>query len=968
MVSPVPSGTVSFLFTDVVGSTRSWEDDPAGTARGIEMHDEIVKRRVAEAGGHVFSTAGDGFGVAFATAHEALATAVRIQRELLTARWPGSPLEVRMGLHTGTADERDGDYFGPVVNRAARIQASGHGGQILISATTAEAAASGLDSDTTLVDLGLHRLRDVEEPLRLYDVRHTALPVVTEPLRTQDALRHNLPEFLTSFVGRDEQMERLDELLAEHRLVVLTGVGGTGKTRLAVEAGHRQLPAYRDGVWLVELAPVTDPSLVMTAIGDTWGLRPGEGAPIADVVARYLRERELLVVIDNCEHVLEAAAGAIRHILDSAPGVRVIATSRESVGLPGEALLHVPSLGLPSDSDEIDSESAQLFLERAADVRPDFSPDAPELEAVARICRRVDGIPLGLELAAARLRSLSAQELADRLEDSFRILAGSAKASLPRQRTLSATIDWSHDLLETPDRTVFRRLAVFAGGFNLEAAEAVCPGNDMEGWEVLDHLDSLVDKSLVFPSHDPGRDTRYRMLEPVRQYAQERLMSSGEAAEVQRTHARHYVDMVDAASPRLRGPEQGAWLERLDADYANIRAAFTVLSETGDAERHLRMAFALFPYWMAGGMQLEAIDTALVGLREIAPGIDPLLGVKVWWTTAFLGAQITRPESIQHAREGLALADRLDDPNARGKMELALGAAIRHSTTDPEYLEHLVEGRRLLEEHPEPVWWDPPWERALIHALLFEYLDPDDPHILEHFEAAVAGFERLGDEVFLSIPLTMTTGVIGSMGNDWVVEKLRRAVEITERIGIPLWRGHARFFLGVMLSMRGDDAAAIEPIAAGAKDLEECGDLNCWAGASRRQAMAEAALGAPDDARRRLGRVLEALPSLPMRDLQRIRLVDAMTSVLVSAGEHERAAVALGLAEANELAVSLAAGRGLDSLRLDIVEVLGETKTAELAAEGAAWSLDEGVAVLEGWMKEGQPSAPRGGGVEISSP
>lgn len=952
MVSSMPTGTVSFLFTDVVGSTRSWETDPTGMAGCIELHDSIVNRCVEAAGGHVFSTAGDGFGVAFATAHEAISTAVRIQHELLTAPWPGPRLEVRMGLHTGAADERDGDYFGPVVNRAARIEAAGHGGQILVSATTAESASSWLDSKITLADLGIHRLRDVEQPLRLFEVRHPELPIVSEPVQALDALRHNLPEYLTSFIGRDEHLQKLDGLLAEHRLVVLTGVGGTGKTRLAVEAARRRLSAHRDGVWLVELAPVTNPTLVMTAIGDTWGLRPGEGAPIDEVVARYLRERELLVVIDNCEHVLDAAAGAIRQLLDSSPGVRVMATSRESVGLPGEALLHVPSLGLPSDPDEIDSESVRLFLERASDVRTDFSPDVPELEAVARICRRVDGIPLGLELAAARLRSLSAQELADRLDDSFRILAGSAKASLPRQRTLSATIDWSHDLLEPPDRTVFRRLAVFAGGFNLEAAEAVCSGNGMEGWEVLDRLDSLVDKSLVFPSHDPGRDTRYRMLEPVRQYAQERLMSSGEAGEVQRTHARHYVEMVGAASPRLRGPEQGAWTERLDVDYANIRAAFTVLSETGDAERHLRMAFELFPYWMAGGMQLEAIDTALAGLGEVTSGIDPLLPVKVWWTTAFLGAQITRPEAIEHAREGLVLADRLDDPNARGKMELALGAAIRHSTTDPEYLEHLVEGRRLLEEHPEPVWWDPPWEQALIHAVLFEYLDPDDPRTLEHFDAAVAGFESLGDEAFLSIPLTMTIGVIGSMGNDWVVDKLRRAVEITERIGVPLWRGHARFFLGAMLGMGGDDAAAIEPIAAGAKDLEECGDLNCWAGASRRQAIAEAALGAPDDARRRLGRVLEALPTLPMQELQKIRLVDAMTYVLFSAGECERAAVALGVAEANELSVSPAAGRGLDRLRHDIVEELGETRTTELAAEGASLGLEKGLETLSDWLRD----------------
>ena len=955
MVTPAPTGMVSFLFTDVVGSTRSWEADPAGMAASIELHDSIVRRCIEEGGGHVFSTAGDGFGAAFTAPHEAITTAVRIQHQVLAADWSGPALQVRMGLHTGAVAERDDDYFGPAVNRAARIQAAGNGGQILVSRTTAEAAADWLDSDTTLADMGTHHLKDLEEPEHLFEVRHPGLPEVSDPIKVVDAHRHNLPEYLTSFVGRSDQLEGLADLLDGHRLVVLTGVGGTGKTRLAVESARRMVGRFPDGTWLVELAPVTNPTFTMTAIGDTWGLRPGEGASIDEVVARYLRTKELLVIIDNCEHLLDAAASAIRHLLDSSPGVQVVATSRESLGIPGEALLQVPSLPLSADAGELDSEAVHLFLDRAAEARPDFSPGRSDLEAIVRICRRVDGIPLGVELAAARLRSLAPAELAHRLEGSFRILAGSAKASLPRQRTLSATIDWSYDLLTPQERDLFRRLSVFAGGFDLAAAEGVCTGEGVKAWEVLDLVDSLIDKSLVLTSQTKAGGTRYRLLEPVRQYAQERLSDSRKAEETQLLHASYFSDLVGIASPGLRSPDQQDWTGRLHIDYPNIRAALTTLAEARDHSRYLQMVFDLFCYWMSAGMQLEAIDSALAVLEHARADTDPSLRVKTWWTTAFLGAQITRPESVGYANQGLSLARSLEDDNMIGRMELALGAAIRHSTSDPGYLDHLTEGSRLLDANPEPAWWEPTWDRALSDFLLFEYLPAEDERWVEHYEAATNGFESLGDEAFLAAALTMSSMPSSTLGKE-KEPNLLRAMEITGRLDLPLWRGHARLYFGINLLVQESHAEAADYLGTGAVDLEECGDLSCWAHARRYGAWSELSLGAPEKARRWILDVIDSLPDLPLKEIHKPRTLDLAVDLLVAAGEHEWAAVALGLAQRTELEVAAVMGRGHDRLRTEIVRVLGQSRADELLAEGDSLDLDEGLAAIREWLEQMSPA------------
>ncbi|NND85694.1 MAG: adenylate/guanylate cyclase domain-containing protein [Acidimicrobiia bacterium] len=720
-MASLPTGIVSFMFTDVEGSTKLWDEHPDEMKEALARHDAILRTAIEAHGGYVFSTAGDAFAAAFDTADGAVNACLDAQLALLAEEWAGPVIRVRMGVHTGSADERDGDYFGPTLNRAARIMSAGHGMQVLVSRTSADL----LDGGISLADLGTHRLKDLRDPQHLFGLTHEELPEVDRPLRTVDQPASNLPAYLTTFVGREETATTLEALVGGNRLTVLTGVGGTGKTRLAVETARRIGRAHGAGAWIAELAPITDPGNIIPAIADVWGLRAGEGASIDEVLVRYLWGKDLLLVVDNCEHLLEAATDTISMLLDRCPELRIVATSRESLGIPGEAILRVPSLGLPTSGDEVAStEAGMLFLDRAESAQPGFTAGPADLDAIARIVQRIDGIPLGLELAAARLRSLSPTELANRLEDSFRILSGSAKTALPRQRTLQATIDWSHDLLDERGRALFRRLSVFVGGFDLAAAEAVCAGTDLEDWEVVDVLDALVDQSLVVVV--PGEETRYRLLEPIRQYAQERLGPSGEAGELRLRHAHHFAGFAAQTSPLLRGPDQRDWWDRVAIELDNLRAALATLLDAGDLEGHLTLAFDLFTFWVRDGLQVEGIAASLEGLTKVGDEIDAELRVRTWWTAAIMSAEITSIDGIDQARAGLEIAEDAGDPRLIGMAELALGATINHATTDPEYLEHLVRGRELLDEHP-PNWWDPVWEKGLINLLLGAYLPPATP-------------------------------------------------------------------------------------------------------------------------------------------------------------------------------------------------------------------------------------------------
>ena len=588
----IPTGTVTLLFTDIEGSTRLWEAEPDAMAVALRRHDEILRGAIESSGGYVFKTVGDAFCAAFAAAGKALQAVLAAQRELTAQQWPTSrPVRVRMGLHTGVCEERDADYFGPVVNRAARLEAVAHGGQVLISAATAELlsgalASSEVESGTALRDLGLHRLKDLGRPEQIFQLEAEFLQATFPELASLDnpELPNNLPAMLSAFVGRETELAAVREQIRQARLLTLTGAGGSGKTRLALQAAA-ELIGTPGGVWLAELAPLTDGGQVAGTMAAVLGITDHGGSSATSAIVQALAGQDSVIVLDNCEHLIDAAAKFCDEVIRHCPKVRFLATSREPLGIDGERVYRVPSMSLPERNAETAGELAAsdavlLFVERAQRHKPSFVLDDPSVPLVATICLRLDGIPLALELAAARLSSMSLAQIAGRLDQRFRLLTGGSRNAMPRQQTLQATVDWSFGLLHPAERDTLTRLSVFSGGFDLEAAEAICTSTTVDALDVLDLLGSLVDKSLVVADHT--RDSvRYRLLETVRQYsAQELLRAAGDdgVLQVRERHADYYLELARIGAPATTGHGQAEWLSRLDTEWDNLRAAFAHLA------------------------------------------------------------------------------------------------------------------------------------------------------------------------------------------------------------------------------------------------------------------------------------------------------------------------------------------------------------------------------------------------------
>ena len=609
----LPSGRVTFLFTDIEGSTALVQR--LGTAeyqRLLTLHSSLLRDSVAQADGREFGTEGDAHFFAFARAEDALRAAVAGQRALSAEAWPPeAEVKVRMGVHTGQPERHGDNYVGVDLNRVARIAAAGHGGQILVSEDTRAAAVDAL-GEAEVVDLGVHRLKDLVEPEHLYQVTAPKLRTEFPPIRSIDTRPKRLPAQPTSFIGRGQELADISGLVARARLVTLTGPGGSGKTRLAVAAADRLLPRFGDGVFFAPLGNIDDPGRVADAIASALELREAPDTPILRVVQDHLRDRSLLLVTDNFEHVVEGA-GVVASLLASAPGLSVLATSRELLHLQGEVEFAVPPLPVP-DATEADGDAAAnpcvvLFAQRAAGVRGDFRLNDETTRIVAEICRRVDGLPLAVELAAARIRILSPAELLARLDTRLGELRGGARDLPARQRTLRATIDWSYDLLDAAEQRLLARLSVFAGGWERAAAEAICSGD--LGVEVLDGLESLVDKSLVIRMAVADDASRFSMLETIREYAHERLESSGEAATVRSMHAGFFRDLAESAEPHLTGPESARWITSLTAEIPNLRAALRWAIESdapSDHECGLITAGALWRFWQLTGTLREAAE------------------------------------------------------------------------------------------------------------------------------------------------------------------------------------------------------------------------------------------------------------------------------------------------------------------------------------------------------------------------
>jgi predicted ATPase len=556
---------VTFLFTDVEGSTRRWEADAEGMRAALAAHDEVLHRAIEGHGGWQFKHTGDGVCAAFASPRSAVDAAVTAQREL--------ELPVRMGLATGEAELRGGDYFGAVLNRAARVMAAGHGGQILLADSTA-----GLLSGVDLIDLGPRRLRDLPTAVEVFQVRAAALRTDFPPLRALDASPGNLPGATTSFIGRESEAGEVHAAAKAHRLVTLTGVGGVGKTRLALEVAARLADEFPDGVWFFELAAVTDPAAVPDAVAAVLGITQQPGKSVSESVAAALEGRVRLLVFDNCEHVLDAAAGLVEAILAHSATVKILATSREGLRVNEEQLWRVPSLDVDSGTE---SAAVNLFVDRAHSVVLDFSLAQPgEADAVVEICRRLDGIPLAIELAASRMASMTAIEVRDRLDQRFRLLVGSRRG-LERHQTLRHAVAWSYDHLDDAEKPLLDRCSVFAGGFDLQSACAVMGSDD--DFATLDLLDALVRKSLLVADRSSGR-TRFSMLETIRQFAGEQLVAHGEATNVRAAHSRYFAGREADILALWDSPRQREAYDWLTLELANLRTAFRWAADHGDLD------------------------------------------------------------------------------------------------------------------------------------------------------------------------------------------------------------------------------------------------------------------------------------------------------------------------------------------------------------------------------------------------
>jgi predicted ATPase/class 3 adenylate cyclase len=602
-MAAIPSGTVTLLFTDIEGSTRLWESERAEMAAALRRHDAILREAIGRAEGFVFKTVGDEFCAAFRTPLAAVSAALDAQQALADEAWPTSrPVLVRMGLHTGVCEERDNDYFGPPVNRTARLEAIAHGGQVLLSGAAAGLVADGLPDGVALRPLGQHRLKDLGRPEQVFQLEAAFLVADFPQLASLDnpELPNNLPMIISPFIGRDPELAEVRDLLRASRLLTLTGAGGSGKTRLALQAAAEMLGVRRDGIWYVELAPLTEPEQVPAAVAAVLGLPDPGSLQLAEAVIDALGCQDALVILDNCEHLIDAAAKFCDTGIRHCPKIRLLATSREPLGIDGERVYRVPSMSLPpgdaaTADDVAHSDAVRLFADRARLSDPTFVLDDSTALLVASICRRLDGIPLALELAAARLTSMSLQQVSRRLDHRFRLLTGGSRNAMPRQQTLQATVDWSFGLLTAQEQQTLMRLSVFAGGFELEAAETVCTTETVDAWDVADLVGSLVDKSLVIADHWPGT-VRYRMLETIRQYAAQKLLRAAGDAEVlaiRGKHADYYLQLATTAEPKLKGHDQGQWLRRLDAEWDNLRAAFAHLAADNRDDDVLALAVAL---------------------------------------------------------------------------------------------------------------------------------------------------------------------------------------------------------------------------------------------------------------------------------------------------------------------------------------------------------------------------------------
>jgi predicted ATPase/class 3 adenylate cyclase/Tfp pilus assembly protein PilF len=779
-VASPPTGTVTFLFTDIEGSTRMWERSPQAMQAALARHDELLRRAIEERGGYVFKTVGDAFCCAFPTAPDALEAALDAQRLLLNERWAESdPLGVRMALHMGASEERDADYFGPPVNRVARLLSAAHGGQVLLSLPTHEMVRDQLPTGVSLAELGEHRLKDLFRPERVFQLVSPDLPSEFPPLRTLDAYRNNLPLQPTPLVGREEEVSEVCDLLrgeATH-LFTLTGPGGIGKTRLALQTAANLLDDFPDGTFFAPLATLTEAELFFSAVAETLGVKETAEQPLEESLKDYLGQRRLLLVLDNFEQVL-GAAPQVTELLAVAPGLKVLATSRAPLGLYGEHEFPVPPLSLPDLKRPpplerlTQYEAVGLFVERAQAIKPDFKVTNESAPAVAEICVRLDGLPLAIELAAARIKMLPPKAMLQRLTSRLKLLTGGARDLPERQRTLRATIEWSHALLDQGEQMLFARLAVFSGGRTLEAMEAICDAEGDLPVDTFEGVSSLLDKSLLRQEEGPNGEPRFVMLETIHEFAREKLGQSAEVEQIKRVHAQYFLTLAEEAYPELKGPNQLEWLERLEAEHDNMRAALTWALERKEVEVALRLGGALSWFWSLRGYHSEGRRWLEEALAMEGRGSPEVRAMSLAGAGALASEQGDYDRAQEACQEGLELLEHeAREASEAKRCLLACLGWMAWEREDYRRATELYEESLALSREMSDTWW---LASTLSDLALVSHFRGDSERATELYEQSMEFFREQGDKQSLAFCLNNLAMMAISQGD------LGRAAQLTD--------------------------------------------------------------------------------------------------------------------------------------------------------------------------------------------
>ena len=818
---------VAFLFSDIEGSSLKWLNHRAAMQEALRVHDDILRSTISAHGGEVFKTGGDSFNAAFRRPSDAVGAAIKAQHALARHDWSAvDGLAVRMAVHVGTAEKREGDYFGPALNRVARLLTLGHGGQVLLTSSAAELVAAERENRHTLRHLGAHPLDDPLQPVAVHQVDVPGLPHEFPPLRTTENRPTNLPRQPTALIGRDAELERLRTLLSQNPLVTVTGTGGVGKTRIALEVGTRLLDRFPDGAWLVELAAISDATLVPGAVTTALHIDTSSAKTPLDAMVSRLKTQDLLLLLDNCEHVIDAVAAMVETLIAAAPKVRVLISSQEPLGIAGEQIFRLPSLAVPKEA-HVRSEEAlqagaiQLFDARAKAADPRFELDDRNASTVAAICRRLDGIPLAIEMAAARAPMLGVDRLAQKLDERFRVLTGGRRTALPRQQTLRAALDWSYGLLSERERRVLRRLSIFAGGFTLDGAGRVAGDDAIDEFEVIDLLSHLVSRSLVVADTDENAGTRYRLLETTRAYALEKLAEASESAETERRHAMFMRDVFERAYSRWHMVPDAEWRNAYLPERDNLRSALDWAFGThGDKAMGIELAGWSHEMWFQLSLDAEGRQRMEAMAAHVDDTLSPASLGRFWKAFGRFWSNIAPARTSEARWRAAALFRSANLPVELGEMLVGYAAVLPPGANN-DAQNALAEAWPLIERAGRP--------RVLAEydsACAMRVCFSNPALAREHFESALRHFRSAGAErSALGIANNLADCTWGTGDLDAAIASMRDAIALirkspaSAKSALGLGLGN----LAGVLTERGDLDAALGAMSEAIPLISEIG-------------------------------------------------------------------------------------------------------------------------------------------------